>query len=322
MAYQCACGRIFDNSQSLNGHKSHCAVHLAQTGRKRTVLSIADLNRLRAIAKAERERQVEQRWLEEQHRCECCGVVMVQKYGSGRFCSKACANTHVRTDASKQKTSKSLKQYYHNVKHDKTRIQEIRQQHPQATLTKSAKIRQAYAENPRLCAICNKPISFERREHATCSEQCYRQLLSQVMKKRVAEAGGNLNPFGPGASKYGTYRGYPCDSSWELAFLMYHLDNHIPIQRNHESFEYTYQGSLHKYYPDFIVQNEYIEIKNYDSERNQAKRAQFPSDKTLKTLFKNDMRPYLQYCVDMYGKDFYTLYDKDKPSWMDKQMKV
>lgn len=143
------------------------------------------------------------------------------------------------------------------------------------------------------------------------------------MKQAAARAGGNLNPYGVrGTAKYGTYQGYHCDSSWELAFVMYCLDHDLDIERNTEGFPYTYNGEEHLYFPDFIVNSIYIEIKNYDSERNQAKRAQFPSDKTLKTLFKNDMRPYLQYCIDIYGKDFYTLYDKDKPSWMDKQMKV
>lgn len=35
-----------------------------------------------------------QKWIDEKHKCEICGIVMVSKYGSGRFCSKQCMQRH------------------------------------------------------------------------------------------------------------------------------------------------------------------------------------------------------------------------------------
>lgn len=40
--------------------------------------------------------------------CEKCGKLVTEKYGSGRFCSRACANTRVHSDATKQKIHKAL----------------------------------------------------------------------------------------------------------------------------------------------------------------------------------------------------------------------
>lgn len=37
---------------------------------------------------------------------------------------------------------------------------------------------------------------------------------------------------GGGRGKSGWYKGFWCDSSWELAFLIYHLEHEIPISRN------------------------------------------------------------------------------------------
>lgn len=40
--------------------------------------------------------------------CENCGKLVTEKYGSGRFCSRACANTRKHSDETKQKIRKAL----------------------------------------------------------------------------------------------------------------------------------------------------------------------------------------------------------------------
>lgn len=37
---------------------------------------------------------------------------------------------------------------------------------------------------------------------------------------------------GSGVGKSGWYNGIYCDSSWELAYVIYHIDNNLPIIRN------------------------------------------------------------------------------------------
>lgn len=53
-----------------------------------------------------------------------------------------------------------------------------------------------------------------------------------------------------------------------------------------------------------------------DSEQCQAKVRDFPADISFKILFYEDIKPYLEYAEATYGKEFFTLYDVDKPSWM------
>lgn len=47
-------------------------------------------------------------WIAEQHTCETCGKVMTEKYGSGRFCCKACANTRRHSEKTKEKIANSF----------------------------------------------------------------------------------------------------------------------------------------------------------------------------------------------------------------------
>lgn len=49
--------------------------------------------------------------------CEKCGKEHNGSFGSGRFCSKSCANSRKHTEESRLKTSKSLLSYYENHEH-------------------------------------------------------------------------------------------------------------------------------------------------------------------------------------------------------------
>jgi hypothetical protein len=58
---------------------------------------------------------------------------------------------------------------------------------------------------------------------------------------------------GSGRGKKGWYRGYWCDSSYELAFVIYTLDHGLAgkFERNWESFTYTFRGKVRRWIPDF-----------------------------------------------------------------------
>ena len=332
--FTCICGREFQNIQAFRGHKSHCEEHLKSTGRLHIRQQVDKDNRQR-ISQGLKKRQAEidaakqQQWIAEQHHCERCGKLMLTKYGSGRFCSKFCSNSRPQSEEMKAKVREASKRAYEaglypylgwgNVTNrpeiDAATLQERNQKRLQI-------LREKYEANPRRCVICGAPIAFEHRHESvkTCSPECSHQYRSQRCSEAAARAGGNLNPYGVrGTAKYGTYQGYHCDSSWELAFVMYCLDHDLDIERNTEGFPYTYNGEEHLYFPDFIVNNIYIEIKNYNTDEVEAKRQQFPDDKMLEIIFKPDIKPYLDYATKTYGKDFAMMYDQDKPSWMDKQ---
>lgn len=128
---------------------------------------------------------------------------------------------------------------------------------------------------------------------------------SEETKKKIAIHGGYRK--GSGRGKKGYYKGYWCDSSWELAFVIYNLEHEILFARNTTKFEYFFNGKTFHYIPDFIISDEYIEIKGYENEKWNSKVSQFPHK--LKILKKNDMEPYLEYVINKYGKNFIKLYD-------------
>ena len=118
---------------------------------------------------------------------------------------------------------------------------------------------------------------------------------------------------GSGRGKKGWYKGYYCDSTWELAYVIYNLEHGIPFSRNTKSFDYVFNGENKKYYPDFLLETgEYVEVKGYYTKQFAAKLEQFPKELSLIIYDKIGIKPYLDYVINKYGKDYYTLYEDCK----------
>lgn len=70
------------------------------------------------------------------------------------------------------------------------------------------------------------------------------------------------------------YKNYLFDSSWEVLFAKF-LDEHniLWIRNNKISFDYIYENSMHKYYPDFYLPDYdlYIEIKGLYTDKDICK---------------------------------------------------
>lgn len=131
--------------------------------------------------------------------------------------------------------------------------------------------------------------------------------LTAEQKKKYKNNGGYQK--GSGIGKHGWYKGFWCDSSWELAFIISHLNNGIKIKRNTKKFCYEFEGKKYNYIPDFTVRGVYTEIKGYKTKRFDAKQEWFPKDLKYRVLYKNDMQVYLDYAIKKYGKDFIKLYE-------------
>ena len=250
-------------------------------------------------------------WSSKEHYCERCGKLMLKKFGSGRFCSRACANLREHSEETKQKIAKAIT--------GTTKVYKNRS----AKINRSELFKIKYAQSPKTCTVCGAVLPFEGRKRKTCSETCRRALIGQVTARSAEKHGGNNNISGVrGTAKYGTYKGYVCDSSYELAFVIYCLDHNIPIQRNHTGFCYTYKDETHNYFPDFIINNDtYVEIKGYTTDLDKAKWDYFPSDVKFELIDKAKITPYITYCKQTYG-DFVQLYDLNCPSWKDRLNKL
>ena len=142
----------------------------------------------------------------------------------------------------------------------------------------------------------------ELTAHTTVHTEETKQRLSAVAKER--KFGGYVQ--GSGRGKKGWYKGFFCDSSWELAYVVYCLEQDIDIKRNTEKRKYVWQGVVKNYIPDFIVQGAIVEIKGYQTEQWMAKLAANPD---VTVLYAKDLVTVLGYVKDKYGKDFINLYE-------------
>lgn len=128
--------------------------------------------------------------------------------------------------------------------------------------------------------------------------------IEKITAKAKLNNGGYRQ--GSGRGKKGWYKGFFCDSSWELAYVIYCLDHGIDIKRNTEKRTYEYKGKIKNYIPDFIVEGEIVEIKGFKTEEWLAK---LNSNPDVKVLYEKDLQPVLDYVIMQYSKKFIELYE-------------
>lgn len=161
----------------------------------------------------------------------------------------------------------------------------------------------------RKCECCGIEFEVKRttRNRLTrakfCSSECRNKFLSDL-NKEIGSGGfreGSVRNY-----KSGWFNGIHCDSSWELAFLIWHRDHNIDVKRCNEIRYYTINDEEHRYFPDFVIDNTIYEIKGIDDNVNKAKQKYNPD---IIFLYKDDVEKYVKYAKDTYG-DFIQLYDK------------
>lgn len=229
------------------------------------------------------------KWESEPHYCECCGKLMTTKYGSGRFCSIVCANSRSYSLETKQKIAKTLKES--NTSH------ELAVGH--------------YNANPKYCVVCGKPLKYEQRHYKTCSDTCYKYYLSQIAKENT-NFGGITSGGGGIKSKKGYYKGIRCESSYELIYLVYCLENGIKIERNNKYFLYkNTKGETKKYYPDFYLPDSstYVELKGYKDNNVDLKlEAVKEANIKINILYKADLIDKLDFINKRFNKNYHIEY--------------
>jgi len=220
-------------------------------------------------------------------KCEKCGNIHDGSFGSGRFCSLKCANSRgPRTQETKDKISNTVKS-------------SIKNKEPQIPWNKGKFIVERVNK---CCPECGKYFETTITNNKKyCSNECF-----------LVNAGGYREGSGRGES--GWYKGYYCDSSWELAFVIFNLDHNIYFERNTEKFKYEFEDKINYYMPDFILEDgSYLEIKGYKSKQWLAKLEQF--DRNISVLYKNDMKKYFDYIYAKYGKNYIEMYENYKPKY-------
>lgn len=280
------CNKEFKNIFALNAHYQHCEHSPSYAGLTKEEL----IKRNKKGAETYKSRHPE---LFEKHIytfiCPKCQkeyqVELTEaefKRGDYRkFCSRKCANSRAHTDETKQKIRESLK--------------------TSQTLINPKPLKIYYCKN------CGKPFTVVDNDGGR--KFCCKECRETWLKENIYSKSGGYRK-GSGRGEHGWYKGIHCDSSWELAFLIYHLEHGNKIDRCHDFVMYEYQGEMHKYFPDFILNGTIYEIKGYKSKQWEAKEKAIPN---LIVLYKDDMKEYIDYVIKKYGTDFVRLYDDSNP---------
>ena len=113
--YTCVCGRVFNNPQAFNGHKSHCIKHnIEKYGSTEYLKSVETRRHSDAQAKTivstykRKKEEKLQAWISEKHTCETCGKILTSYWGSGRFCSVICSRRRKHCEETKKRISNSI----------------------------------------------------------------------------------------------------------------------------------------------------------------------------------------------------------------------
>ncbi|MDD5649984.1 MAG: hypothetical protein PHF86_06135 [Candidatus Nanoarchaeia archaeon] len=159
--------------------------------------------------------------------------------------------------------------------------------------------------------IASQVKSKKGKSSGKCSdpvlERQRRESISRTAKLTKSTGGYRK---GSGRGKKGWFKGYFCDSSWELAWVIYHLDHGIEFERNHERFEYEYNEEKHFYIPDFKKDGNFVEVKGFKNGQFYAKMQCFPKHLTIEICDAKKMEPILNYVNSVYGLDYIKLYEK------------
>lgn len=109
------------------------------------------------------------------------------------------------------------------------------------------------------------------------------------------------------------------DSKPELCFYIWCKDHNLNIQRNSDSFPYTYQNKTYYYFPDFKIEDRYYEIKgdqfltednkwqnpfdHAQDEKYEAKH-QCALKNNVIILYEQDYQSFVEYVNNEYGKEY------------------
>lgn len=291
-AYICPyCGKSFDNGKSLGGHVTSCVQNPSHNQITQKINSAKEKTFgtcLRHLT------------------CVVCGNeyqlrISDRQLNSGNFkktCSSKCAHTFQSQNTDNQAKNRKIRQ---------TAIQNNSDRYKRMI--------------PKflVCKNCSNNYQYYSKRYRDyfgivgyysqnyCCEKCMKESRSQKLAKlaKDREFGGPTNPSRSSYHK-GVAYGIKYDSSWELAYIIFHKEHHINIARYNGYRTYFYNGKQYKYYPDFVVGNKIIEIKGYINDRVLAKQ-QFNPD--IEIIGKNDITPYIQYAILNYGEKFWEHFE-------------
>lgn len=124
--------------------------------------------------------------------------------------------------------------------------------------------------------------------------------------------GGYRN--GSGRAKSGYFRGIYCGSSYELVWLIYQLDHNKKVERFSNKLEKD--GVV--YYPDFLQDDQIIELKGFEKQESVDKKIEVARSFGFNVVLlrKEDLQKEFEWVKNNYTYDkVWELYDSYKPKY-------
>lgn len=161
--------------------------------------------------------------------------------------------------------------------------------------------------------------------------QFERDEIKEQVKQTNLERYGVINPFqstdfkSKAWKKY-TYNGIRFDSTWELALYIFAIDHCEPIIREPKRFKYEVAGKMHYYTPDFLYNDELVDIKgthlikdgcvidpygHLDEQELLAKNICI-TENNVKLMTYEDISFALEYINTVYGKNYLKQFKNKK----------
>jgi hypothetical protein len=215
--------------------------------------------------------------------CEHCGKLFVGENSSQMFCSQSCSAT-----VNGQKRIGEKRHFSDRAKNQcREQLQRIRKN----GFNKS-------------CIACGTGFVSRSASAKYCQPSC------RPSQRTGRPMGGCRERSG--RSKYGYYEGIWCQSTYEMAFVWKCKKDGKNIRRNMEGFPYVNdEGKERLYYPDFIVDDTYYEVKGWMTENVERKIAAFPRNIVL--LINEDILDIVTEAKAHFGtKDLASIYAENK----------
>ena len=155
---------------------------------------------------------------------------------------------------------------------------------------------------------CGNNFFSKKKSQQYCSKICGSKFCDKT------NFGGYRE--GSGRSKSGYYKGIYCGSTYELIWMIYHIDNNIPFKR----FPGLLTDGKIKYFPDFLLEDNktIIELKGFENKEKTQLKTNLAESKgfIVKVLYKEDIELYRLFVENKYKtKKIEILYDDYKPSF-------
>ena len=271
--------------------------------------------------------------------CRTCGKptkFFKLRHGYQKYCCSACASKNKEWQANREKTyiEKYGAKTYAASDEGKERIKQtnLEKYGVSCTLNTEENIKkkketwlknygteyasQSIIVKEKMRQTCLEKYGTENFSNSEIFKTNYSQYLLKTEKTCFERYGvkniSQLHECHVKRGKKYSFNGIYFDSSWEIAYYIWLNDNNINfIYQPDLNITYNYNGKEYHYFPDFMIDNKIIEIKNnylYDKMQieNTKANAKYKCALANNVIFmlENDIKPYLKYINYKYGKNY------------------